>query len=131
MESAYACRAGVDVQAAERRVVLHLQDMRMSGNEEGGARGKQFRADGGIVAPRITADVRHHHLHALHLEVRHAWVHHPDLLPVDVPVDGAEGFHRGELVSQDDGANVARVPNLVAFAEVFRVFFIPITVGVG
>lgn len=131
MEAAYACRAGVDVQALERRVVLHLQDMRMSGNEEGGARGKQFRADGGIVASWITADVRHHHLHALHLEVRHARVHQPDFLPVDVPVDGAEGLHGGELVGQGDGANVARMPNLVAFAEVFRVFFIPITVGVG
>lgn len=131
VESALSCRARIDVQAAERRVVLHLEDMRVPGNKEGGLRSKQFRAYFWIITPRIAADVRHHHLHAFYLEMRYLGEHHPDFLPVDVSIDGAEGFHCRELFGQYDGTNVARVPNFIACTEIFRVLFVPITMGIG
>ena len=68
VEAVVACRTGIDVEHVERLVVLYLQDVRVSADEEFGRAHHQASHNRGVVLPRIATDVLHHHLGLFHGE---------------------------------------------------------------
>ena len=63
-----ACRARID---GEHRIIAvgdHFQNVTMAAHQNLRVRDSEALLDAGRISPRIAANVRHHHLHALHLK---------------------------------------------------------------
>ncbi len=86
VETIVARCTGVDVEHVERLVILHLQDVRMSADEEFGRAHHQASHNRGVVFARIATDVFHHHLGLLHGEAQGLRVEPADVLSVDVAI---------------------------------------------
>ena len=131
VESADACCAWVDVEALEGFVVQHLEDVRMAADEELGRTGIEAAADAGVVVTGIAADVLHEYFDFFATEPVFFAEHVTQVASVDVAIDGAQGCYLPEAFGEFDGADVAGMPYLVTFAEVFLVSVVPKAVGVG
>lgn len=86
VESVVACRTGIDVEHVEGLVILYLQDVRVSADEEFGRAYHQASHNRGVVLPRIATDVLHHHLGLLHGEAEGLRIEPADFLSVDVAI---------------------------------------------
>ena len=122
--------AGVDVQQPQGAVVLHLEDVRVAADEEARGPRQDAARDGGVVAAGVSADVLHQDLRAVHDEAEGLREAAPQVRPVDVAIDGAQGPEAGEAVGHLGGADVAGVPDFVARLEVPQVAVVPVAVGV-
>lgn len=86
VETIVACRTGIDVEHVEGLVILYLQDVRVSADEEFGWAHHQASHNRGVVLPRITTDVLHHHLGLLHGEAEGLRIEPADFLSVNVAI---------------------------------------------
>ena len=130
VEALAAGSAGVDVQQAERLVVLHLEDVRVSADKQLGRACQQAAGNGRVVASGIAADVLHHDLRTIDGEAQGLWEEAAQFLPVDVAVDSTQGAEVGQSLGHLQGAYVAGVPDFVAGLEVLQVSVVPPPVGV-
>ena len=125
MKAVVARCTGVDVEHVERLVVLHLQDVGMSADEELWRTHHQASHYRGVVLSRITAYVLHHHLGLLHGEAQRLGIEASDVLSVDVSIHCTQGAEGCQALGHLQRADVARVPYFVATFEVFQVLFVP------
>lgn len=88
--SLHARCSGVDVQEIECLVGYHLQYMGVSGDEEIGRGGIETALDGAVVVARIAADVLHQDVYLFAAKPQYLGVSAPNVLAIDVSVDGAE-----------------------------------------
>ncbi len=86
VEAVVACRTGIDVEHVEGLVILYLQDVRVSADEEFGWAHHQASHNRGVVFPWITTDVLHHHLGLLHGEAEGLRIEPADFLSVNVAI---------------------------------------------
>ena len=86
VEAVVACRTGIDVEHVEGLVILYLQDVRVSADEEFGRAHHQASHNRGVVLPRIATDVLHHHLGLLHGEAEGLRIEPADFLSVNVAI---------------------------------------------
>ena len=89
METVDAGRSGIDGQELIDGVELHLEDVRMAGNEELRAQLLDALCYARGVVARIAADVCHQHLHPLASERGKLGVDAPRNASIDVAIDGA------------------------------------------
>lgn len=123
--------AGVDVEQAERAVVLHLQDVRVARDEEPGRSREEHAADAAVVMAGIAADVLHEHVGGFAAEAQHDGEEAAQVAAVAVAAHGTERAEGGEAFGHLERADVARVPYLVTLGEVLRVAVVPVSVRVG
>ena len=120
--------SGIDGEHAQLAVGDDLEDVAMSAHKEFGLRELQTGADARSIAARIAADVGHDHLHALGLENLGFLEAAAEQGTVGITIDRAQHRHEmAESVGHLLVANVARMPNLVAVAEVNGISVVPVT----
>lgn len=120
----------IDVEELELGVVLHLQDMAVTANEELGGTGKELVADAPVVTTRVTTDVGHQHVGSFARPAQQFGKHAAEVAAIAVADDGSKGTERGEAVGELHTTDVAGVPDLVALAEVLQVLVVPETMGI-
>ena len=121
----------VDVKQAQRGVVLHLEDVRVSANEELGRRGHQASHHAAVVTAGVAADVLHHDVDALAAKANLLGKHAAQVAAVDVAIHGRERMEPAEAQGHLGGADVAGMPNLVDVGKVEGITLVPEAVGVG
>ena len=131
VETVFAGCARVDMQQVVNRIVDHLEDMRMPGDEEFGMQRLYLCRCARVVMARVAADMGHQHPHALAFECEEIRVDAACEPSVDVARDGAQGFERRDRVGQFERADVARMPDFVHVLEEFAQRVVECPVGVG
>lgn len=109
--------ARVDVEAVQLRVELYEQDVRMPANEESGRVAAQFVDHCAIVAWRSSADMRHPHPNASEGKALVLGEFLPGLAIVDIAPHRAQRFPLRQFIGHMRTADVACVPDLVAFGH--------------
>ena len=105
--------------------------MAVSADEQVGHGGIKLLAYARVVLPWVSAYVGHHNLCLLALPCQCFGVYPAQVASVYVAVHGLEGPDVLQAVGQFQGTDVAGMPYLVAFGEVFGIAFVPVGVGVG
>ena len=127
----YASSTRIEVKQVEGLVILHLQYMRMSRNEELRRIGEKRGAYAGVVVTGIASDMFDEHVGLLTLEAVQFAVHQAQVAAVAVTADSPESSEGSQFLSHLDSADVAGVPYLVAGLEIVQVFLVPIAVRVA
>ena len=103
----------------------------MAGNEQLGRRGIERGADRRVVVAGIAPNMLDQHVNILTLEAVEFAVHQPQVATVAVAADGTERAERCQPFCHLNGADVARMPYLIARFEVVQVLRVPMGVGVA
>ena len=122
--------AGIDVEAMERAVVEHLEDVGMSRDEKLRRANKHLSDDASVVVARIAADVLHQDIGILTFEAQRCWEHAAKVAAVGVATHRAKRLHRFKAFGQFRRPDVAGVPNFVAVLEIRLIAVVPIAVSV-
>lgn len=122
--------AGIDVEAMERAVVEHLEDVGMSRDEKLRRANKHLSSNAAVVVARIAADVFHEDVGLFTFETQRCREHAPKVAAVGVATHCAKRFHRSKAFGQFRRTDVAGVPNLVTVFEIRLVAVVPIAVCV-
>jgi len=72
------------------------------------------------VPAGVAADVRHPHIYILAFKAQVQRVGAAYILPVDIAINTTQGFKGGQFIGQFNGAEIARVPYLVAVLEMLE-----------
>jgi hypothetical protein len=131
MPAFFARRTGIHVQAVDLIVVNDLQDMGMAIDEQLGRISCQLLFNGRVVSGRVAADMGHVHFHVLAFPAQLFRVHAADLITVDIPIHTFERFKGFQVFRYLQGAEIARMPDLIAGDEVFEYRRVEVTMGVG
>ena len=119
------------MQEAERLVILHLQDVRMSGNEELRRVREKCGADAEVVIARIAANMFDEHVYIFTLEPVQFTIHQPQVPTIAVATDGTQRPEGCQFLCHLDAADVTGMPYLVAGFKVVQVLRIPVAVCVA
>ena len=87
--------------------------------------------DGTVIILRVSADVLEQDIHLLHTEARHVGIERPQIASVSIAANGPHGPELCQTPSHVEGTYVARVPDFVARFKIFKVAFVPPTMGVA
>ncbi len=131
MPSLEAGGSGVDVEEAYLTVVLDLEDMAVTTDEEVGRTVDELGIDGTVVMPGVASDVGEQDLGLFTAEAEELGEHATQLSAVAVAYDCSQGTKGSEAVGDLGGADVACVPYLIALCKVLYIAVIPIGVGVA
>lgn len=131
VETIYSCRTWVDMKAAYRLVVQHLQYMRMPRDEQLWRTGEKCASNRSIIMTRITPYVLDEHIHFLTFKTIDLRIEMTDLIPVDIAIDSPQRLEGRQPACHLHVTDITSMPNLVAFTEVFLITFVPIAMGVG
>ena len=123
--------SGVYVEQAQRAVVLYLQYVRVSADEQLRRHGVDLSAHGRVVVAGIAAYVLDEHLGVLAPEAQRLAEHPPEVAAVAVATDGAQRSEGRQALCHLERAYVAGVPYLVARLEVLQVAVVPPAVRVA
>ena len=119
------------MQQSEQWVVLYLQYVRVSADEELRRSLHYLSAYARVVLAGVATDVLHQYLHLLTLEAQHFGEHEAQVTAVAVAADGTQRTKLSQALREHRRADVATVPYLVAWFEVFQVAVVPVGVGVA
>ena len=122
---------GVDVEEMQLLVVLHLEDMAVATDEEGGRIGEELTGDAAVVASGIASDVGHQDRGSLAGPTEFLREHEAQVATIAVADHSTQRTEGGEAVGNFGAADVAGVPDFVALGEVLQVLVVPIGVGVA
>ena len=125
------CRPRVDVQQAVLFVGHHLEDVGMAADEQPGRLLPDDLPHAFAVTAGIAADVGHQDVDALAFKAEVFRESPAHRRIVDVAVYGAQGAESFQLVCYLTGADIAGVPDFVAFFKVLKDAFVQVGVGVG
>lgn len=123
--------ARVHVETVQFFVIDDFQNMGMAADEELRCVCVQLFFDGGVVAWGIAADMGHEDLYTFRLPVQFFRVDAPDIRPIYITVYSSQRFEAGEALGEGDGAEIPRVPDLVAGIEMPEDGFVQEMVSVG
>lgn len=114
----------------ELAVILYLEDVAVATDEELGRTGEELIADAPVVAAGITSDMGHQHIRSLTSPSKLLRKHTTQVAAVAVADNGSQGSESSKAVGKFYGTDVARVPDLIALAEVLQVLVVPEGVSV-
>ena len=83
------------------------------------------------IALGVTSDVDHQDLHPFALELPYLRVFIANLRAVDIAPNGLQGAKLSQFLSQAQGADISRMPDLIALFEKAEEFGVEIAVSVG
>ena len=129
--SLQSCRSGVYMQQVERLVILYFKYMRVSADEELRGRGIYLSAYARVVVARVSADMLHQHLCVLTFPAQLFGIKQVYHGVVAVAMDSPERPELRKPFGHFQRADVSCVPYLVARLEIFKIFVVPICVGVA
>ncbi len=130
MKPVDARRPGIDVQHPQRLVILHLQDVRVSADEQLGRMHQQAALYRGVILARIAAYVLHQHLRPLHTEPQRLREEPTDLLPVDIAIHRPQRPEVRQTLCHLQRTDVTGMPYLVARLKVVQVLLVPVSVRI-
>ncbi|OAV44711.1 hypothetical protein A3850_009505 [Lewinella sp. 4G2] len=131
METMFAARSRIDVQALPFLIHHHFKDVAVAADVEARLLLVQQLPDARGVPAGITADVGHQYRKPLDLEGEIEGQAAAHGLVVNVAVDAAQGSEGLQLVEQGGIADVPTVPDLIAVFEIFKNLGVEVGVGVG
>ena len=131
MESLLAGRSRIEVESTPAGILLDQQQMTVAANEEPRPVRVESTPNATGVAPWTPSDVGHPDGEAFALDVMVLREFTADQLVVYVAMDGEEGGNLGEGVGHGQAANVAGMPDFVAFLQMVEDAVVHVSVGVA
>ena len=123
--------SGIDVQQAVPLIRHHFKDMGVATDEQPGGILLDDRPNALVVTTGIPANVRHKHINAFTVESQVLRKLLPHGLIVDVTIDSAERAESLQPIHHFLAANIAGVPDLVAFFKVLKNAFVQVRMSIG